>query len=43
MINGPNDDRSNSNNPNNSAYNDELDNQSNQQNPNNENYDDNYN
>ena len=39
----PNDDRSNSLNPNNSAYQDEMDNQSNLQNPNNDNYDENYN
>ena len=40
---GPEDDRSNSMNPNNSAYQDEMDNQSNQQNPNNDNYNPSYN
>ena len=39
----PNDDRSDSMNPNNSTYQDEMDNQSNQQNPNNEHYNDDYN
>ena len=39
----PNDDRSDSLNPNNDAYQDEMDNRSNIQNPNSENYDEDYN